>query len=72
MLVPLCATTNSIRTAPKNTPDLRSERSSDKPPTLQYGDSKAVRIWKETVSRDMLVLEFVLHLKALETMLTST
>ena len=31
--------TNSIRTAPKNTPDLRSERNSDRPPTLHYGDS---------------------------------
>jgi len=31
-------TTNSIRTAPKNTPDLHIERNSDHPPTLQYGD----------------------------------
>jgi hypothetical protein len=43
--------TSSIRTAPKNTPELRSERNSDKPPTLQYGDSKEVRIWKETTQR---------------------
>jgi hypothetical protein len=52
-------TTNSIRTAPKNTPDLRNEINSDKPPTLQYGDSEEVRIWKETVRRSMQVLEFV-------------
>jgi hypothetical protein len=65
-------TTNSIRTAPKNTPDLRSERNSDKPPTLQYRDSQEVRIWKETVRRSMQVLIFVLRLKALEIMLTLT
>jgi len=56
--------TNSIRTAPKNTPDLHIERNSDHPPTLQYGDSKEVRIWKETVRSGMQVLEFVLRLKA--------
>ena len=63
---------NSIQTALRNTPDLRSERSIDKPPTLQNGDSKEVRIWRETVRRCMQVLEFVLRLKALEIMLTLT
>jgi len=65
-------TTNSIRTAPQNTPDLPSDRNSDKPPALQYGDSKEFRIWNETVIRGTQMLEFVLRPKALEVMLTLT
>ena len=72
MLVPLYSLRIPYGFAPRNTPDLHCERNSDKPSTLQYGDNKEVRIWKETVRRDMQVLEFVLRLKTLEIVLTLT